>query len=211
MKELLYFISCVFGLILLTGCASTRLTSFRDPDFTVRNFHKILVIVPLSDLESREAAETAFADRLTAHGVEALTALQILAPTRTYTKGELAKILSENKIEGVLIVMPTDAYTKQTYIPRSSSTYGQGTLSGNTLSYSANTQYHGGYSVSKPRVKYELKLFDVPSGKIAWIGTSITRGNAFAHFITMIDSLAATAVRRLDEEGLLRGEPLENR
>ncbi len=203
MKERFYA-ACVLGLLLIVGCATTNLTSFRDPEFAGKNLHKILVVVPFSDLESRQTAETAFVNRFAGYGVEAVPSMQMLMPTRTYTNEELAKILFENKVEGVLIVKLTDVSSTQTYVPQSSSTYGQGTLSGNTINYSSQTYSYGGYYISKPRVRFELQLFDVSSGKVAWVGTSLTRGNAYARFKTLINSLAGSAVRQLVQDGLVQ-------
>jgi hypothetical protein len=191
-------------LIVLAGCASTKITSFRDPAFATKTFHKILVVAPFSDLESRTMAESAFVDRLTSYSVDAIPSMKVLMPTRTYSSEEFLKILSEIKIDGVLLVTLVDASSTQTFVPGSSSTYGQATLSGNTVNYSGTTQNYGGYYISKPRVRYEIRLYDVSTGNTAWVATSLTRGNAFAHFDTLIDSLADTAVEKLHEDALLR-------
>ena len=186
------------------GCASTSMTTFRDPSFATTIYHRILVVAPFVDLESRTKAEAAFVERLAKYSVEGVPSIRIFMPTRTYTNEELLKLLSENMIDGVLLVTFTDAYTTQAYMPASSSTYGQATLTGNTVNYSAHTQQYGGYYISKPRVRYEMRLYDVLTGNTAWVATSLTRGNAFARFDTLISSLADTAVEKLRDDGLLK-------
>jgi hypothetical protein len=116
----------------------------------------------------------------------------------------MLKLLSERKITGVLLITLTDAYSKQVYVPASSSTQGQATLSGNTINFSSHTEEYGGYHVSKPRVRYEIRLYDVAKGSTAWLATSLTRGNAFARFDTLIGSLADTSVEKLKNDGLLK-------
>ena len=66
------------------------------------------------------------------------------------------------------------------YIPETSSSQGDVSLYGNSLYYESYTREYGGYYVSKPRVKFEIRLFEVKSGEIAWIAISLTRDNAFA-------------------------------
>ena len=96
-------------------------------------------------------------------------------PTRTYTNDEFNRLLSDNRIEGVLSVTLTGADTTQARIPAFSTTYGEAAITGNIVNYSANTQQYGGDYVSKPRVRYEVRLYDVRTGNTAWVATgSIT-------------------------------------
>ena len=94
----------LLGIFLMGGCASTSITSFRDPSFAAKSFHRILAVVPLADLESRTEAEKAFVERLGTYSVEGVPSIRVFMPTRTYTNEELFKLLSENKIDGVLLV-----------------------------------------------------------------------------------------------------------
>jgi hypothetical protein len=139
MRELKTKVGLILGLVLITGCATTSISSFRDPSFVGKRFQRILVVAPFADLESRTKAESAFVEGLAKYAVEGISSILVLMPTRTYTSEDLSKLLSENQIDGVLLVTLTDAYTTQTYVPGSSSTYGQATLSGNTVNYSAQT------------------------------------------------------------------------
>ena len=204
MKKYNAIIMLLIAISFIGGCASTNVTSFRDPSFTTKTFHRVLVVVPFADLESRTKAEAAFVERFVMYSVEGIPSIRVFMPTRTYTNEELLHLLSENRIDGVLLVTLRDAYTKQAYLPPSSLTFGQASLSGNIVNYSSYTQQYGGYYISKPRVRYEMRLYDVLTGNTAWVATSLTRGNAFAHFDTLIDSLADTATKKLKEDGLLK-------
>lgn len=204
MKKYNFIIGLLIWILFIVSCASTSVTSFRDPAFATKTFQRMLIVAPFADLESREKAEGAFVEHLAKYSVEGIPSIRIFMPTRTYTNEELVKLLSENKIEGVLVITLTDAYKTQAYVPAFSSTYGQASLTGNTVNYSAYTQQYGGYYISKPKVRYELRLYDVLTGNTAWVATSLTRGNAFAHFDTLINSLADTTTEKLKDDGLLR-------
>jgi hypothetical protein len=190
-------------LILLSNCAYTNMTSFRDPEFAGKNYHKLLVHAPFRDLELRAIMERAFENQF--HGQNYIVpSMGIIMPTRSYTDDDLDKVFMENKIDGVLHVELTDAYSTQSYIPPSSSTHGFVSFSGNVAQYYQTTQQSGGYNISKPRAKFEIYLYDVSTKSIAWIATSLTSGNALADFGTLAGSLASETVSRLINDGLIK-------
>lgn len=191
------------GCLLLASCAATRMTTVRDPSAPRSSFRNILVIAPFSDLGSRTEAENSFVARLGERGVVGIPSITVMPPLKEYVEEELLQILDESGADSILIISLTDAYTKETYVPQSSTTTGSASLYGNVVNYSSRTQYHGGYYISKPRVHYELRLLDVSTGNTVWLATSLTRGNAYADFNTLIDSLARTAVRKLEEDGVI--------
>ncbi len=203
-QHVIFGLLWVWSLLFVAGCAFTSMTSFLDPAFATKAFHRILIASPFADLELRTKAESFFAECLAKHAVKGIPSIRVFMPTRTYTDEEFSKLLSENGIDGVLIVTLADAYTTQAYVPASYSTQGQATLSGNTINYSARTQQYGGYYVSKPRVRYEMRLYDVSTGNTAWVASSLTRGNAFVNFDILISSLADTTVSKLRKDGLLK-------
>ncbi|GAH01571.1 unnamed protein product, partial [marine sediment metagenome] len=72
-----------------------------------------------------------------------------------------------------------------------------------SLYYRSYTQEYGGYYISKPNVKFEIRLFDSRSGQVAWLATSLTKGNAFADYDALANSLAKKVVEMLIEEDML--------
>ena len=97
-----------------------------------------------------------------------------------------------------------DYWTSQTYIPKSLSSRGNASLYGNSLYYNSYTQQYGGYYISKPNVKFEIRLFDTKSGQVAWLTSALTEGNAFADYNTLASSLAKKVVKKLIEENMLK-------
>ncbi|MBI3610446.1 MAG: hypothetical protein HY204_07075 [Nitrospirae bacterium] len=143
-------------------------------------------------------------EQLATRGVHGISSITILPPTKDYSKEEIAAAIRDTQADGVLLVTLTDYYTQQYYVPGSSTTTGTATISGDIINYSGRTQNYGGFYISKPRVHYALKLFDASTWKVAWLATSVTGGNAFAKFDTLIQSLAETAVQKLQEDGAIR-------
>lgn len=200
-----FILICIF-LCFIISCARVRtdLTSVKDPISTNTNIRNLVVYAAFSDIETRQEVESGIASKLSEHAIEAIPSMQILLPTRTYTKEEISSVLEKNHIDSPLTVVLTDAYSTQTYIPQISTSHGQGTISGNAIDFSSTTYHTGGFYLSKPIVRFTLKLFDLKQGSIVWIASTLTRGNAFANLNKLIDSLSSTAVEKLQEEGFIR-------
>jgi hypothetical protein len=194
--------------LFVSGCASTKVASYRDPEFATANYSRILVIVPFSDFESKQIAEAAFADECESAGLSCKLGGELLSPTRSYSPDEIKNIVEENKIDGVLLVTLTEAWTDQSYIPQSSTSTTKGQLNsiGNSVYYSSTTSKmtSGGYYISKPRVTFRSQLFDVKTGKVAWAATSLTRGNAYAKLGRLMSSLASSTIDKLIGDGLVQ-------
>ena len=67
---------------LLFGCASTKMTSFKDPDYQQANFKRILIIANTTDLEKRQKLESKMVIEFSKVGVFALESYNIFPPTR---------------------------------------------------------------------------------------------------------------------------------
>lgn len=216
MKQLLSFISlcihCAAGVILVTGCASTRITSQGDSEFGHKSYNKIMVYFGLLDLELRKDAELTLQNKLSQNGVECLPAHQIFFPGRSYSDFETVNIIESNQIDAVLIVDLYDAGSTSTYIPPTTETQTKASISGNYLSGSSTTRTYGGYNINKPWASFAAKLIDIDAGSVVWIASAQTKGNAFANSKTLLRSMAnKTADRLLKEKkvSLVKNEAFE--
>jgi len=199
LKQLLLMLIVIY----LSGCASTILNTIKNPELSEVKFRKLLIVAPFSDIGLRKQTENSFVAEFNSSGVSAISSIELIPPLKDYNEQELLKILEQNNIDGVLVVALQDYWTSQAYIPKSSSSQGSASLYGNSLYYKSYTQEYGGYYISKPRVKFEIRLFDSKSGQVAWLATSFTRGNAFADYNTLVKSLAKEVVKKLREENVI--------
>jgi hypothetical protein len=85
-----------------------------------------------------------------------------------------------------------------------SRTSGSATAYGNTVNWRQVSRQDPGYYINKPSVAFEMRLVDVPTGGTAWLGTSLTKGNAWAKWATLMSSLAGEAVGKLVADGVIR-------
>ncbi|MCK4542624.1 MAG: hypothetical protein KAU17_10365, partial [Spirochaetales bacterium] len=105
-----------------------------------------------------------------------------------------------NNIDGTMIIILTDAYSDQAYIPETTKTTGSATVIGNTIYGESTTDTYGGFYVSKPRVRFEVSLYSVAIGEIVWKATTFTAGNAFAGEKTLVKSLSRKVVYEYAKE-----------
>ena len=207
----LFFLS-----ILLSNCASTKLTSFKDPEYDSANFKRILVVVNTSDLEKKLQLESAMVKALKETGIYAIEGFNLFPPTREFTDEEMVARLIENKIDAYISVLVGESGIEEVYVPpTSSTTQTKGNISvlGNTATYEEKTRttYQGGYTLDKPWAEFETKLYDVSNGRTVWISASYTGGNAFASFNTVINSFSQEVVNRLENEELILTNNIVNK
>jgi hypothetical protein len=198
-------------LFITTRCATTKLSSIKNPDVQGIKLHKIMIVAPFSDIGTRRNTEEAFVKNLNAkcyyykkidsYGV---CSIDIIPPFKEYSYFEVEKKMLDAEVDGILVVALEDYWTSQAYVPKSSEESGEFKFYGNSLSYKSYTKEHGGYYISKPRVKFDIRLFAVDSGEIIWMGTSVTKGNAFANYGTLLESLSKSVVDDLHKKGILK-------
>ena len=195
------FASFLLGIfILLSGCASTSITSYTDPDYRAVQFKNILVVANTNKLGDRLGMENRIVEVLVTNGIKSIPSYSILPPTREFSDTQKKEVMLDSKIDGCLMINFGEQGVQEISIPVMGST-SQTQLIGNKLTTS--TQYIGGQTFTKPYAEFEIKLFDVVNGKMAWIGNSFTGGNAYSNFINVYQSFCNKIIERLSEDNLI--------
>jgi hypothetical protein len=205
---LLVAIIIVSSQLLFLGCASTKITSFKDPDYQNTNFKRILIVANTNDIENRQLLETKMVESFSKEGIFALESYKLFPPTREFTGDEKVSLMLKNNIDAYISISVGESGVSQVYIPQTSSTTkteGNVNVYGNSANYKqkSTTTYDEGYTVEKPWAKITTNLYDVSNGKMAWIATSYTGGNAYASKKTIVNSYSNKIVEKLLEEGLV--------
>lgn len=207
MKLIKYSISLLM-LFFLVSCASTRMTSFKDPDYQNTKFKRILIVANTSDLEERQELESKMVEAFTEDGVFALESYKLFPPTRELTDKEKVELLLKNNIDAFISISVGENGVSEVYIPQTSSTTkteGDVNVYGNTARYNekSTTMYQGGYKVNKPWAEFQTELYDVSNGRMVWIASSFTGGNAYANKNTVINSYCEETVNELLQDKLI--------
>ncbi len=217
----------LFGLLapacFVAACATTNMTSMLSPEAKGKTYTRILVVADLQDLGLIQAAEIAiqrmaaekvaaatvvncdsagacFAPGALAPGTEFIPAHTLLFPGRDFTPEELARILSENRIQATLVLSPTASGVSESYVPPTYVT--QCATWRSTTSCSSNAV--GGGTISRPWVSFAARMYDARSGATVWIATSSTNGSAMSGSATLIQSMAAKTLANLIADQVVR-------
>ena len=207
MKFIKYSIYLLMAFILVS-CASTKMTSFKDPDYQNAKFKRILIVANTNDLQDRQKLESKMVEAFTENGVFALESYKLFPPTRELTDEEKVDLLLKNDIDAFISISVGESGVDEVYVPQTSSTKktkGEVNVYGNTARYNekSTTTYQGGYTLNKPWAKFETKLYDVSNGQMAWISSSFTKGNAYANRNTIINSYCGKTVEKLLDDKLV--------
>jgi hypothetical protein len=172
----------IAGVTLLSACStSSEITAtWQNPEASVTNFDKVLVLGMSENLQARTAVETAMANRLQARGVNVVRAVDAFSPQvikdAAEDKQRALALLRENDIDGLLIVRLLDSKEEEYWVP--GSTYYQPMpYYGGWYPYwstSYRTVYDPGYMARSTQIFLESNLYDVASEELLWSAQSRT-------------------------------------
>lgn len=188
---------------LLVGCASTKMTTYKDPEFENVVYKSLVVSSNFQDLEHKAYMETKVCKELSSYEVNCQRSIDVFPPTRKFTNEQWVQRFINSGADALVTIALTDSYSTQTYVLQSSTTTGNVSAYGNIAYYSQSTNTYGGYNISKPVEKYKITLIDGNNGQVAFMATSSTRGNAFADSQDLSNSLAGELVDQLEKSGLI--------
>ena len=71
------------------------------------------------------------------------------------------------------------------------------------LKLRSETTKSGGYFVSLPRMRHEIRLIDFETGKVAWLGAAYSKCDRYAEWDNVFKSLSKKTVKMLIRDGLV--------
>lgn len=182
-------------ILFLSSCATTKMSSFTNPDIKISTYKKILVFGNTRDIDFRKTLEADLVNEFTSNGKNAVSRINIVSPLKEYTQNELNQIYAENEIDCIVSVSVIDASEESSYIPQETqinykSQYVDGELV--SVPYTTTT---GGYSVSYPKASFEIVFVDTKTGELALKATANSKGDEFSTMKTISKSLAKKIVK----------------
>jgi len=142
MKNLLKLSAILIPMILLSSCSSALLTSsWTNDTYTAQKYEKILVLAIASKTSNRAAVEGAMTNEFKSQGINAVSSLSVFPASQNafseqqskISKDELAQVLKDHDVDGLLVLSLLDKKEEQVYVEGStytkSSTVQQGVYS----------------------------------------------------------------------------------
>lgn len=189
-----------------TGCTSTEVHTFRNEALIGKYYDRILLVVDIPDANDRSITESIFQRQFLARGLDIILASNLMPNIHSMQEHELLTILERQDIHSVLTMTPApalDLLSDRDTAPRFRSPKLQWA---NDLLYfnNPNPVYPEGKDLYNTIYgKFSFKLIDLDSGKVAWLGISLTERDGLGNFACMIEDNVKKTVKRLTEEKLI--------
>jgi hypothetical protein len=190
--------------LIFAGCASTRLSTFKDPKYQNRSYSSFVVMSDFADIEDKKYFESKLSTELSKVGINSKRGIDVILPTREYSSEDFGRAIVSTEAEALIFVNLTDSYSTSTYVPPSYNTTGAVSTFGNHSYLNSTTSQSGGYNINKPVEEYEILVVDLSTWEKVLVSSGVTRGNAFANSKDLLDSLARKIVKVLLQERVLK-------
>lgn len=184
----------------VSGCATTDITSFTDPNFKNKRYTSCVVATPNISLAYAQLLQVKVCKEMEENNIRCVQGLDIFPPTRTLTAKDKAKVIRESNIE---------SYLQIHYGSGATESYQSGTLNFGTANVYGNSASLIGtatpvYSMNR-RDGYNLILIDTMTLQKAWVGGASVHAAGLANVTDEVftTSLSAKIVDTLKEAGHL--------
>lgn len=194
-----------FSILILSSCASTRTSSYSDPDFIGKKYKSICVFVEVGDLQTKKMLEEKLASELKDENVDIIVGGNLFSPTRTWSSEQINYQLKKKEIEGYLLVQvlsqsANDIVTGTTTVTdtkQGTSNNGkQSNVSVAHTSVNSSTQYLS---------SFKTQIIDVESNRVAYIATSNSESEQgfSGDFTLILNSFASDIIKDIKAKGHL--------
>jgi hypothetical protein len=188
----LYFSLVLFGVLFMTGCSATRLTtSWRDESLKPGQIKKIMILAIVEKKVVRARLEDEFVKSLREMGVDAVQSYKFLPELKGIDAAAVKTILTENGRDSVLAIKLVDTKKETVQVPGTiTPTYSN---FGSFYSGTTSAVYLPGYSYDYKIYSVQSNLYTVTDDKLVWTGVTESEEDMgsvddalkkFAEFIT---------------------------
>jgi hypothetical protein len=187
----------------MTYAAVTFTSTFKSLDAGAVSFagKKVAALVMSNDDSLRVAGEESLVRELNARGMQAVASYRI-APKEELGRPETAKPWFERaNVEGIMVVRPVSADTRQTYSSGTWVSTNYATL-WNYYGYGWAAVYVPGGVQKETSVVVETTIFSVPRNELLWAAVSETRNPRDLR--GFVEELVKESVKEMQKQGLAK-------
>jgi len=189
------YISAIL-LIVLFGCATTKITGFSDPAYSNRTYSSTVVFASNLGLEKAAELESKICSKFMEHGTSCYSFLTLFPPTREHTPDNVFASLSERGIDSLIMLTAGGDYSSSQIFAYQAygSAYSYG---GSTSAQATSIPLRSYYRQSEMRII----VIDSATREVAWIGDAKTEGKGMVNITDSAfqSSLSTEIVRILFE------------
>jgi hypothetical protein len=189
--------------MLITACATTKLTSvWKDPSYQGRP-HKIMVVGVARKPLNKRNVEDEFVRQLKARGVNAVASYTVMSDDNQGNHAVIAGKMREQGADAVLISRLASKKTVRVHVP--GSVYYQPSYYGtwrDYYGYGYQAVYTPGYTAEDEYALMETNLYDAGNDKLIWSAASETEIQGSNQ--NQIKSYIGVMVNAMSEERILK-------
>lgn len=199
------FLSLTYG----TAYSETKITSQKNNAIPTRKYQKVLVHGNFEHLEYRRTAEEKLCEELQkrADVSECLKHTDIFFPGEKHTDKQVENRIAELQIDAIITLSQTGSRANHSYIPPTTRTNVSASVSGNRVTGTSKTYTYGGHNITTPVANYEVTLFSIIDGKVAWYATAVSHGSIFSSWNSMARGMAKKTIKQLISDAVFEKAP----
>jgi hypothetical protein len=172
----LLFLLLVAAGLLLSSCASTRLTStWTESTYTGGSLKSVLVVAMAKDARNRRVFEDSFAKEFKKHGAEAFSLSATLSKTEGLTADDVLAEAKRLGVQTIFVSRLVSVEDKEVYHPPTTTTvhspsYPYNNVYGNFQTYypyAYSTEHTPGYTTTETYINIESNIYTM-DGKMIW-------------------------------------------
>jgi hypothetical protein len=170
-------IAVSFLLLMINGCASTRLTDvWKDPAYKNGGVSSIMVLAVAAKPENRRMFETHLAAALKGAGVTAVLSSDYLPGAGKFEKNDIKRAAAASQSDGVIITHLVGVENKEVFQPPvyDRSMYNNDASFGYYYAAAAEYVTYPGAVYDRTEVRLETNLFNTASEALMWRASSTT-------------------------------------
>jgi len=197
-----------FGVLitmLITGCATTKISSvWRDQTYQIKP-HKIMIIGISKIPANKRTLEDEFVKQINIQGTDAVVSYTILPDDKDGNKEVIAAKMKEQGADAVLITRIASRKTVYTNINYKSSVYSPPTYYGtwnDYYEYGYKSLYSSDYVEETKYAVMETNIYDAGNNKLIWSASSATEITGTDQ--KFIKSYVDVIVKNMVEQKLLK-------
>ena len=191
-------VACAMAVLLLSSCASTYMTSFRDPSSAPGSATRIAVIVNSPNLIDRARIEAGLVEALQHQGAFAVAGATLFPPTRAISDTAAVDVMRHKDIDSYLIVAlgeyGVDAFHVPALVP--DGVYDAAHASVFEFRYARE------HDAPRPGF-FRVMLVATSTNEIQWIADAVASGSKWADLANMESTFCNAVAGRLRSSGVL--------
>lgn len=168
------FLICI--LLVLCGCASTKITGYSDPAYTSKTYQSTVVFASNVGLEKAADLEGDICRNFETKGIKCIPFQLMFPPTRQHSSDTVFEKIQEKGFDSVLVLTAGGDYSSSQVFGYQS--YGSATAYGNQAYGQASSYALRSYSRQS---NIRAVLVDADSRETAWLGDAKTEGQGMVN------------------------------